>query len=110
MGCANAVAGKTTEPANPAPRVAIAPIKERRSLNADPDLRFDGFFSAIPTPDESLSTECFGSGLFSGGQDGSLPGADRSDSLVADQVLVAGQFGASSSITPSSTRTFLLLK
>src|SRR6266446_2424131 len=49
VGCANAVAGRTTEPANPAPRVAIAPIKERRSLNADPDSRFSGFFDVIPT-------------------------------------------------------------
>jgi hypothetical protein len=50
VGCTNAVAGKTTEPANPAPRVAIAPIKERRSLNADPDLRLSGFFDVIATP------------------------------------------------------------
>jgi hypothetical protein len=39
-----------------------------------------------------------------------LPGADRSDTLDVDPVLVAGQFGPSSSITPSSPRTFLLLK
>jgi len=37
VGCANAVAGEITEPANPAPKVAMAPIKKRRSLNADPD-------------------------------------------------------------------------
>jgi hypothetical protein len=30
-----------------------------------------------------------------------LPGADRFDTRDADQVLVAGQFGASPSITPS---------
>ena len=29
---------------------AIAPIKERRSLNADPDSRLSRFFDAIPTP------------------------------------------------------------
>src|SRR5260221_10487741 len=40
VASANAVAGKITEPANSAPRVAIAPIKERRSLNAEPDSRF----------------------------------------------------------------------
>ena len=50
MASANAVAGKITEPANPAPRVAIAPIKERRSLNAGPDSRFSRFSDAIPTP------------------------------------------------------------
>src|SRR4029077_3041251 len=53
VGCANAVAGTTTEPANHAPRVAIAPIKERRSLNADPDSRLSTFFDAIPAPTNS---------------------------------------------------------
>src|ERR1700732_458613 len=48
VGCANAVAGKMTEPANPAPRVATAPIKERRSLNAGAELRFPRFFDVIP--------------------------------------------------------------
>ena len=50
MACANAVAGNITEPASPAPRVAIAPRKERRSLNADPDLRFSRSFDVIPAP------------------------------------------------------------
>src|SRR5712691_7786851 len=50
VASANAVAGKMTEPANPAPRVAIAPIKERRSLNAGPDSRFRRFFDVIPAP------------------------------------------------------------
>jgi hypothetical protein len=50
VASANAVAGKITEPANPAHRVAIAPIKERRSLNACPDLRFRRFFDVIPSP------------------------------------------------------------
>jgi hypothetical protein len=50
VASANAVAGKITEPANPAPRVAIAPIKERRSLNACPDSRFRRFFDVIPNP------------------------------------------------------------
>src|ERR1700720_2979910 len=50
VGCVDAVAGKITEPANPAPRVAMAPIKERRSLNACPDSRFRRFFDVIPNP------------------------------------------------------------
>jgi hypothetical protein len=50
VATANAVAGKITEPANPAPRVAIAPIKERRSLNAGPDSIFRRFFDVIPEP------------------------------------------------------------
>src|ERR1700674_207207 len=55
VASAKAVAGKMTEPANPAPRVAIAPIKERRSLNADPDSRFRRFFDVIPNPHLSFS-------------------------------------------------------
>ena len=50
VGCANAVAGMIAEPASPAPKVAMAPIKERRSLNADPDSRLRRFFDVIPTP------------------------------------------------------------
>src|ERR1700680_2394198 len=50
VGCASAVAGKIAEPANPAPKVAIAPIKERRCLNADPASRFN--FDVIPTPSQ----------------------------------------------------------
>jgi hypothetical protein len=55
VASANAVAGKITEPANPAPRVAIAPIKERRSLDADPGSRFSRFFDAIPASHLRLS-------------------------------------------------------
>jgi hypothetical protein len=50
VGSADTLVGKMTEPANPAPRVAMAPIKERRSFNADPDSRFGRFFDVIPTP------------------------------------------------------------
>src|SRR5258708_25283841 len=50
VASANAVAGKITEPANPAPRVAIAPIKERRSLIAGPDSISRRFFDVIPEP------------------------------------------------------------
>jgi hypothetical protein len=50
LAFADAVAGKKTEPANWAPTVAIAPIKERRSLNPDPDSRFSRFFDVIPAP------------------------------------------------------------
>src|SRR4029077_2662498 len=50
VASANAVAGKITEPANPAPRVVIAPRKERRSLNAGPDSRFSRCFDVIPYP------------------------------------------------------------
>jgi hypothetical protein len=56
---ANTVAGKMAEPASPAPRVAIAPIKERRSLNADPDSRFSGFFDVIPTLESFLAVDRF---------------------------------------------------
>ena len=59
VGCPNPVAGKIAEPANPAPRVAIAPIKERRSLNSDPDSRFSGFFDVTPTPLVVLSRRTF---------------------------------------------------
>ena len=55
MGGAKAVAGKITEPANPAPSVAIAPIKERRPLKADPDSRFSGFFDVVPASHLRLS-------------------------------------------------------
>jgi hypothetical protein len=36
-GCAIAVVGKMTELANPAPRVAMLPMKERRSLEVGAD-------------------------------------------------------------------------
>jgi|SRR5882762_1471576 len=55
VGCANPVAGKITEPANPAPRVATAPIKERRFSNADPDSRFSRFFDVVPASHLRLS-------------------------------------------------------
>jgi hypothetical protein len=47
VDCANTVAGKMAEPASPAPRVAIAPIKERRSLNPTWDL-LDSSMSFLP--------------------------------------------------------------
>jgi hypothetical protein len=59
VDCANAVAGKRAEPANPAPRVDIAPIKERRSLNADSDSRFCEFFNVIPVLGSSFSVAHF---------------------------------------------------
>jgi hypothetical protein len=60
VSCANAVAGKMAEPANPAPRVATAPMKERRSLSAGPDSRFRRFFDVIPNPLLSFSASpCF---------------------------------------------------
>ena len=37
VACAIAFAGKMTEPANPAPRVAMPPMKERRPLEAGAD-------------------------------------------------------------------------
>ncbi len=37
VACAIAVAGKMTEPANPAPMVAMPPMKERRPLEAGAD-------------------------------------------------------------------------
>ena len=52
VGSANAVVGEMTEPANPAPRAAMAPIKERRSLNADPDSRFSRFFDVFLLPSQ----------------------------------------------------------
>jgi hypothetical protein len=52
-----------------------------------------------------LFTQFFGSGLFQQAST-NLPGADRSDTLDADRVLVAGQLGAASSITPSSPSHF----
>ena len=55
VGCDAAVAGKTTEPANPAPKVAMRPMKERRSLKADPDSRFCSFFDVVPASHLRLS-------------------------------------------------------
>src|ERR1700757_947989 len=45
MGCDSAVARKITEPAKPAPRGAMRPMKERRSLKAGLDWRFGSFFT-----------------------------------------------------------------
>jgi hypothetical protein len=50
VASANTVAGKITEPANPTPTAAIAPIKERRSLNPGPDWIFRRFFDVITYP------------------------------------------------------------
>src|ERR1700674_1939007 len=55
VGCGSAVAGKITEAANPAPMVATAPTKERRSLNADPDLLFSRFFDVVSASHLRLS-------------------------------------------------------
>src|SRR4029077_5739029 len=54
VGCDAADVRKRTEPANPAPRVAMPPRKERRSLKAGPDSRF-GFFDIVPSSDFRLS-------------------------------------------------------
>src|SRR5438067_10941977 len=51
VGCPNPVAGKIAEPANPAPKVAIAPIKERRFVSSDPDPR-RRFCDVIPPPSD----------------------------------------------------------
>src|SRR5438105_4115440 len=53
-GCDAAEVRKMAEPANPAPRVAIPPMKERRSLKADPDSRF-AFFDVVAASDFRLS-------------------------------------------------------
>jgi hypothetical protein len=39
---------KMTEPAKPAPKVAMPPMKERRSLKAGLDWRFGSFFNVAP--------------------------------------------------------------
>jgi hypothetical protein len=65
MGCDTALARKMTEPANPAPKVAMTPMKERRPLNADPDSRFCGFFDVVPALHLRLSNGAiFGSFLW----------------------------------------------
>src|SRR5579864_8991683 len=58
VDCANTVAGKMAEPASPAPRVAIAPIKERRSLNAKSDLGFARFFDVILASRLAVLSRC----------------------------------------------------
>ena len=55
MSCAIALVGKITEPANPAPKVAMPPRKERRPLNAEPDSRFFRFFDVVPASRLRLS-------------------------------------------------------
>jgi hypothetical protein len=48
MGFDTAGDRKMTEPAKPAPKVAMRAMKERRSLKAGPDLRFGSFFNIVP--------------------------------------------------------------
>jgi len=48
MGFDTAGDRKMTEPAKPAPKVAMPPMKERRSLRAGLDSRFDSFFNVVP--------------------------------------------------------------
>jgi len=55
MGNDSAVARKITEPAKPAPKVAMRPMKERRSLKAGLDSRFDSFFKVVPASRLRLS-------------------------------------------------------
>jgi len=50
VGCANAVAGKMTEPANSCSQGCRRANKGRRSLNGGPDSRFTRFFDVIPNP------------------------------------------------------------
>jgi hypothetical protein len=87
LASADAVAGKISEPANPAPRVAMAPIKDRRSLNADSDSRLSRFFDVIPNPMNSCLLIFSVVALFQEART-KLPSADRSHTLDADQVLV----------------------
>ena len=47
MGCETALAGRMAEPANPAPKVAMQLMKERRPLNATADSRFGGLFDVV---------------------------------------------------------------
>src|SRR5713226_8385821 len=49
VACAIAVAGQLTEPANPAPRVAMPPMRERRPVEPGVDSGFNFFF-----PERSL--------------------------------------------------------
>jgi hypothetical protein len=48
MDCDSAVARKITELANPAPKVAMRLMKERRSLKAGFDSRFGSFLKVVP--------------------------------------------------------------
>jgi hypothetical protein len=65
MGCDTALARKMTEPASPAPKVAMPLMKERRPLNADADSRFCGLFDVVPALHLRLSNGViFGSPLW----------------------------------------------
>jgi hypothetical protein len=55
MGCDTAVAPKMTEPANPAPKVAMPAMTERRSLKADSDSRFSSFLGVVSASHLRLS-------------------------------------------------------
>src|SRR6266700_1002739 len=55
MGRDSAVARKITEPAKPAPKVAMRPTKERRSLKAGLDSRFGSFFKGRSDPRSALA-------------------------------------------------------
>src|SRR5437879_4902915 len=48
MGFDTAGDRKMTEPAKPAPKVAMPPMKERRSLKAGLDSRFGSSFKVVP--------------------------------------------------------------
>jgi hypothetical protein len=65
MGCETALAGKMAEPANPAPKLAMPLMKERRPLNADAASRFVGLFNVVPALHLRLSNGViFGSPLW----------------------------------------------
>jgi hypothetical protein len=55
-GSETALAGKITEPANPAPNIAMPLMKERRPLSADADSRFGELFDVVPALHLRLST------------------------------------------------------
>jgi len=55
MGFDTAGDRKITEPAKPAPKVAMPPMKERRSSKACLDSRFGSFFKAVPASPLRLS-------------------------------------------------------
>ena len=66
MGCETALDGRMAEPANPAPKVAMPLMKERRPLIADADSRFGGLFGVVPAIHLRLSNGAiFGSPLWS---------------------------------------------
>jgi hypothetical protein len=55
VGCETALAGNIAEPASPAARVAMPPMKDRRSLDTVTDSRFCGFFPVISASHLKLS-------------------------------------------------------